>query len=192
MPIAAVSEKEEYVTSILPKERVAKAKRFVRDSDRALSLAAGYLIAKYVGESYVDIYGKPRSTTLYFSVAHSGDVAALALSPACEVGLDIEKEFEKRGSDDPAEYCLSEEEQQSYRDGTPFLSLFTAKESLAKAEGKGLISGIKDIPSLPMDGKVKYKEKVYHRHSLIKDGYFLSVTAEGEDFIIETEATYVE
>ena len=193
LPVSSVRGKEENILSVLPDKRVEKAKRFVKEDDEALSLAAGYLIARYVGEYYVDPYGKPRSERLFFNLSHSADVAALAVSTSSEVGLDIEKNCEKKDVDDLADYCLNDEEQNEYRNGRPFLSLFTAKESLAKAEGKGLFAtAVKKIPSLPLDGEVKYQNKTYHRHTLNKDGYFLSVTSEGGDFEIQTEETYVE
>lgn len=189
MNVRSIEGKEDLLT-LLPESRVKKAERCVRENDRLLSLAAGYLVYRYVGESFVDEYGKPRSKKIFFSLSHTEDVAAIALSRYRDVGVDVEGD-RSREYDDLAEHCLNEEESAFFSRGEPFLSFFTAKESLAKAEGKGLNKRIEEIPALPLNGKVAYQGKTYYRHSFRQDGLFWSVTAEGTDFLIDVEETFV-
>ena len=191
MNTAAARGKEEYLVSVLPKDRVEKAGRFINESDRLLSLCAGYLICRAVGDHYVDEFGKPRAGGRFFSVSHSGEIAAIAVCDDQNVGIDVEK---ARTDDDEAalaECCFDERENAEYAGGAPFLALFTAKESLSKAEGQGLQNDLKTIPALPLNGKVGYKGKKYYRHTCVIDGYFASVSLEKEDFIIKTEEVYV-
>lgn len=189
---SAVKGKEEYLFSVLPAERVQKARRYFYERDRLLSLAAGYLIYRLAGEAYADEAGKLRSDKLFFSVSHSEDLAALAVSEDREVGLDIEKPRSDDGKDRLAAFCFSEEEFLHYRENGGFLALFTAKESLVKAEGHGLVFDVKTVPALPADGKVEYREKEYFRHSFDVNGYVGSVTQEGEDFRVKTEEIEVQ
>ena len=183
--IAAVKGREEYLCSLLPKERVLKAQRFVVSRAAALSLGAGYLVYRYIGGYFTDEFGKPRSEDRFFNLSHSGDYAALAVCEESEIGVDIEESEDK--DEKLVNYCLCDEEKAEYAAGTEFVSLFVAKESLSKAEGRGLISDIKSIPALPLNGRVEYAGKTYYRHAFTFDGYRGSVTVEGEDFIVETE-----
>ncbi|MCR5695006.1 MAG: 4'-phosphopantetheinyl transferase superfamily protein [Clostridia bacterium] len=182
-----VKEKEEYIRSFLPEDRVEKADRYARESDRLLSLGAGYLVYRFVGECYVDDRGKPGSDRLFFSISHSGELAALAVTPEGEIGIDIEEASQDRDFEALAEFAFGDEELESFKKGEHFLRIFTAKESLAKAEGSGLRNKTKLIPALPLDGTAVYKNKTYFRHTLDVDGYFGSVTLEGDDFLMITE-----
>ena len=82
---------------------------------------------------------------------------------------------------------VSQEESKRINEKNQFLDFFVAKESLSKAYGTGLALGIKEIPALPFDGKVRYKEKTFFRHKMRIEGYFGSVSLENDDFSIEYE-----
>ena len=188
--IDEIKGKEAFLCASLPANRVDKARRFVSRDAEWLSLAAGYLISRYVGDYRIDADGKPCADGIFFNVSHSGDVAALAVSTANEVGLDIEKITDREDAR-LAAYCLCEGEYEAYLGGTPFLQLFTAKESLAKAEGHGLKRDVKSIPALPTDGAVVYLGRRYYRHPLALDGYLGAVTLLDEDFNIVTVAVTI-
>ena len=190
MDLSSLAGKEQLLWSVLPADRLEKAAKFVREEDRLRSLAGGYLIRKIVGDSFTDENGKPRAKDCHFSLSHSGNTAALAVSTSHDVGIDVEAAVRDRDEEKVARSCLSGPDLEAYLNGTPFLSLFTAKESLSKAEGHGLTEP-EIIPSLPLDGKVTYKSTVYYRHSLALNGCFASVTLEGGDFNTHTEELYV-
>ena len=189
--IRSVKEKEDLLLSVLPEKRVEKAKRFVCESDRLLSLGAGYLAYRYAGAYAEDAYGKPQSENLFFSLSHSGRFAAIAADGDRAVGLDIEKRREDAGDGATAEFCFDEEELRFYPQSGDLLPLYVSKESLAKAEGRGLSRAVKTVPALPLDGAVNYENKTYYRRSLQWRGYCVSVTLEGEDFTLDTEEVYV-
>ena len=188
---AQVEGKEAAIGALLPEERLVKANRYAFEKDRRLSLAAGYLVWRYVGEYRVDEHGKPRKEGVCFSLSHSGELAALAVSIEGEMGLDVECADTSRDQESLATYCLSEGEYRAYREGQSFLSLFTAKESLAKAEGTGLVHDVKTIPALPIDGRVNYRDKIYFRHGWVIDGYNISVSHENEDFVLALQEVQV-
>ena len=133
-----------------------------------------------------DTFMKTVPFSLFFNVSHSSDLVVIAISDSEEIGIDIEKDADK--NKELVSYCLSEEEIQEYDKGVSFLELFVSKESIAKADGKGLSSNIKSIPALPLNGKAEYMEKTFFRHNIKKEGYFVSITLENNDFyIIEEE-----
>ena len=190
MKTAAVKGREEYLYSVLPKSRALKAQRYIKEGDRLLSLAAGCLIYRVIGDFFIDEYGKPRSQNAFFGVSHSGEIAVLAVGNGREIGIDIECLQKGKDYDELAKYVFGDAELEIYRRGESFPALFTAKESLAKAEGRGIGKDVKAIPALPLNGEVGYKNKNYYRHSLEIEGYYGSVTREKEDFTIETEEVY--
>ncbi len=80
---------------------------------------------------------------LYFSLSHSGDIAACALSDR-PVGLDLEREG--RFSASLLRRCFSQAEQDAVlRSPNPdaaFAELWTRKESYLKATGEGIVSSL--------------------------------------------------
>lgn len=168
-------------------EAVSRCERFIKEDDRLLSLGSSFLIKKYVGDVYVDKFGKPRADGVFFNVSHSRDIVGIAVGARHDVGLDIEKDVPD--ADFPVNVCISPGEAAAL-DKVGFLPLFVSKESLSKAEGRGLVGDIMQIPALPFDGEVIYLGKKYFRHTVKYDGYFISVSAENEDFTIKTEELF--
>ena len=186
LDVELVKKNKSAITDFIDKSRAEKAERYLDEKDRLLSLGGSYLIKRFVGDHYIDENKKPRSDKAFFNVSHSGEKAAIAVSSDREIGLDIEKDLPVTKC--LADYCLSDEELGYSDSGQPFLKFFVAKESLAKADGKGIRKDIKLIPALPFDGEVSYDGKRYFRHSAkTKDGYFVSVTLSDKDFEITLE-----
>ena len=183
--IRSIAENKDFLFGYVDPDRALRAKRYVKESDGLLSLGAAYLIKKYVGEYSVDEKGKPHSERFFFNVSHSVDLVGIAICDCADTGLDIEKE--RPESKDIINYCLAPEEMKAYVEGKKFLSLFVAKESLAKAEGTGIFGEIKKIPALPIDGEVTYKGNIYYRHTVKKEGYYISVSIKNNDFVVITE-----
>ena len=184
LDVGLVARNESAVSAYIDGDRLKKASRYVKGNDRLLSLGGGYLIKKFVGETYIDERGKPRSETAFFNISHSGGVVGLALLKARDIGLDIECEKEIR--EELVKYSLSFKEYEKYLGGEPFLSQFVAKESLAKAEGGGISNELKIIPALPLNGEVVYLGKRYARRTFVEKDLFISVSVEGGEFKLET------
>ena len=182
---AVVADKKQYLFDFVSPDRAEKAKKYVKEEDRLLSLGGAYLIKKYVGDVTVDERGKPRSENHFFNISHSVDLVGIAISDKRDIGLDIEKDREIKGGVD--KYCLSADEFEACENGLCFLSAFVAKESLAKADGRGIVGDIKAIPALPLDGPIEYGGKCFYRHTFKMEGYRISVALEGEDFKIDAK-----
>jgi len=79
-------------------------------------------------------HGKPElaSTLLCFNLAHSGELALVALADDCDVGIDVERPGRSAAA---VARTLSEGERAS---GDDHLQIWCRKEALAKAIGGGL------------------------------------------------------
>jgi phosphopantetheinyl transferase len=121
--------------ALIPQFRKYTARRYYKEEDQLRSLAAGFLLGKYLDvKSAEDLryneYGKPflvRAGAPFFSLSHAGNFAALA-TDAVEIGVDIE----------PASAMENAEDRR----------LWTAREAAGKALGIGLWEG-EDWDSLP-------------------------------------------
>lgn len=95
--------------------------------------------------------GKPYCTDSnapYFNISHSGNCVALALSAQSEVGVDIQYYKDCNRTAIVERICSSDEifrYQQSALPIETFLCLWTQKEAVSKACGKGLSAGLKEI-----------------------------------------------
>lgn len=144
------------LSALLSREERERADRFVRSQD-ALRYRAGRgrlreLLARYVGAAPQDLVlgtgpsGKPHvvapSVHLHFNLTHSDGLAALAVSPEAEVGLDIERirplcegeldgNFSRREQGALAQLSGDERLYAFYR-------CWTRKEAFVKAHGAGL------------------------------------------------------
>jgi 4'-phosphopantetheinyl transferase len=99
----------------------------------------------------VDPRGKPwlampdrRRASLHFNLAHSGELALVAVAEGCEVGVDVERLRPVRHCDEIAERYFSTGERDAVGAAEPalrsaaFLRCWTAKEAVLKAIGTGL------------------------------------------------------
>lgn len=155
----------------LDKYRNLKAKK-----EKAVSF---YLKRKYVQDYKLDEYGKPYSDTIRFNVSHSKGLVALAISNKREIGLDLEAIRDPKNG--LLSYACSEEEQKYVRDGRSFFEIWTAKESLVKASGRGIDRAAKSIPALPLSGYKNYLDEDYYSVSISFGNYVFSVTLKGKE-----------
>ena len=133
-----------HLTAFLPPERQAKTERYRFERDKLLSLAAGLLIYKETGggELVFGEHGKPylKDGSTFFSVSHSGCVAAIATDTS-EVGCDVESipdETRLRLAD--RFYHPNERDYVCSADDKPraFCRIWTRKEAYLKMTGEGI------------------------------------------------------
>lgn len=167
--------------------RFEKSKKFRFEEDRLRSLGAAVLLNKVLGLCENDIkigeYGKPYSEKIKekFSISHSGDYCVLAVS-GNEVGVDIEKIS-------PAHLNVAKrvftEEEIAYVNGDSekFFALWTMKESISKAVGKGMLIHFNGFSVLPvLDGSsVSVENGNFYGKNLTFKGYSLSACTDGTD-----------
>lgn len=137
--------------------------------------ASIYLKNKYIGRYYLNEFGKPISEEVCFNISHSHGLLALVIDKV-NIGIDIEKirNIEK----DVIDYISSEKEKEYIKDEVSFYEIWTSKEALVKAEGRGIKEKISLIPSLPLNGVITYKDKTYRNVTRKYQDYILTVSRE--------------
>ena len=166
-------------------EDIDRADRYKRTQDKILHLVSAYLKRKYVGEWETTAHGKPVSASVCFNVSHTDGLVAIALSDE-SVGLDVERV--RPVEDELRAYIASPEEKEKILTDEDFFSVWTAKESLAKAEGAGLIEKPERIPAFPLCGEKNYRKQTFYSATSALQGYIFSVTRKGnEPFLLTPE-----
>ncbi|MEG0323127.1 MAG: 4'-phosphopantetheinyl transferase superfamily protein [Raoultibacter sp.] len=144
--------------SCLSPARLARSQKFRFEEDRARCLAAGYLIEhvlrvpeeSLIKGEFGKLYGA-ESPTCYFNVSHAGNYVVL-VQASHEVGVDVELVggYDRR----VAKKCYTPEEMEwldTQHSDEAFYRLWTAKESIMKATGRGFDFPPESFSVLPMD-----------------------------------------
>jgi 4'-phosphopantetheinyl transferase len=150
----------------------ARARRFRFQQDR-VRFVDRHVFVRRVLASYLDVepgdvtirispYGRPqldRSTGFGFSVSHSDELAVLAVARTHGVGIDIERVRPTDGELEIAATMFTKPELTLLRTAAPdsraqlFLELWTRKESLVKAIGRGLSLRLDSFSVVDGDGR---------------------------------------
>lgn len=146
----------------LSKEESLRSERIIKTSDRQK-----YIIRKAILREILSLYfttdkqdisydknpfGKPyciRPSICRFNLSHSKDVVTYIISDKYEVGIDIEYKGKERSFVEIAKTCFTKDESYqveiSENKSAVFYKIWTAKEAVLKADGIGLMGGIKSI-----------------------------------------------
>lgn len=175
---------DESTLNSFPKARIEKINKLKKQSDKILSYGAGVLINKYVLKGDKSTYytgenGKPYSTTGdFFSVSHSGNYIALAVSDkevGCDIQISNEREYLKIAKfvfhKNEIELLNSTDDKKA-----TFFEIWTKKEAFLKLLGTGFQRKATDI-DLSQD-IYKENDKNYFFANWKKDEYFISVCYE--------------
>ena len=154
LTLAEAARLNDAVTSRFPK-RLTRAERMRNENDTLRCLGAGALLAFAlgIGEEQLEIEpnGKPFAPQLnkQFNLSHSGEYIVLAVSDGA-VGVDVQQIGAAR--EKVARRCFTEEERRWLeQEDERFFTVWTLKESVVKAVGKGLrlpLSGFSVLPLL--------------------------------------------
>lgn len=132
----------------IPKEEQHRIMRLRQKSDRILATEGIKLVQSMSGD-LTDFkrteYGKPyfKDKQNYFNISHAGDIVICAFSENQNLGIDIEKKEEVTIGD--FHLMMRPEEIDETRNLHDFYSLWTQKEALIKAIGKGFSIDVKSL-----------------------------------------------
>ncbi|MDR1657428.1 MAG: 4'-phosphopantetheinyl transferase superfamily protein [Deltaproteobacteria bacterium] len=172
----------------LPPYRQAKITALRQLPDQARSATAGLLMLTVLGvtsdrQVVFGPHGAPALTRgeCHFSLSHSGDWVALSVW-GCLCGVDVETVRQKPVSESLAARVLTEEEMTYFNqwgcDPMLFSALWTRKESLVKAIGRG-IDLIERCPVLPLAPSIRRRwGRLWRLWSLSLPGAVLSLASE--------------
>ena len=159
--------------SFLTSERLNRINRMAAEDEKLRLAAAGLLLAKYLdvnedNQLAYNRYGRPYlvNDVRRFSLSHGGNYAVLAVSDI-DIGVDIEK-ADRSARAVMQKFFLPEERSWIEEDLSEprFAIVWTRKESIAKADGRGLAMPLRDVSALTHEG--------WHVESISFDGHVIS------------------
>jgi 4'-phosphopantetheinyl transferase len=192
------------LADLLSDSERARANRYRLPDDRRRSIIARAATRRLLG-LYLDAdpralviveeeHGKPAllDRAIEFNASHSGDLVALAFAKDTPVGIDVERRRELHDCLALARRYFSAEElgivSSSADAGDAFFTIWTAKEAIVKASGKGIGGG--DLHGFTVPFREPQLRPVIDGWSVAAidpqmDGYYAAVAARaGERRII--------
>jgi len=174
----------------------ARADRYRFPDDRRRSIVARAatrrFLGRYLGSDPSSLvideeeFGKPvlRGRAIEFNASHSGDLVAFACATETAVGIDVERRRELTDTLALARRYFSAEElaivERAIDRGDAFFAIWTAKEAIVKASGKGIGTG--DLHGFTVPFRDPQLRPVIDGWSVAaidpnRDGYYAAVAA---------------
>ncbi len=154
-----ILEREIY-EGVLSQDERTRCGRFMFESDRVRCITARgglrWLLSSYCGIPPEELgiqagdYGKPAlrdsRVPAQFNVSHSGDYILIGITAGAQCGVDIERSTAHRSEQAIADrFFCSREAEWLRRTENGFLRLWTTKEAIIKAIGRGLSIPLSDV-----------------------------------------------
>jgi len=189
----------------------ARADRYRFPDDRRRSIVARAATRLFLGRSLgsdpaalvidEEEFGKPvlRGRAIEFNASHSGDLVALAFAKKTAVGVDVERRRTLTDTLALARRYFSAEEvaivEGAADAGDAFFAIWTAKEAIVKASGKGIGSG--DLHGFTVPFRDPQLRPVVDGWSVAaldpnREGYFAAVAARGIQWHIAVKSITAE
>ncbi|MFO1104263.1 MAG: 4'-phosphopantetheinyl transferase superfamily protein [Methylocystis sp.] len=197
------------LATLLDESETARAQRFAFESDRRAYVAAHALLRARLSQRSIDVsprewrfgatpHGKPfllgPSAGLSVSLSHTRGMVAVAIASGREIGVDVESALTPRNALNVAERYFAPEEAELLRSESDpvtrneiFFAIWTLKEAVLKADGRGLARGLDSFvvrlspPAITSDSGENYVVAQWRR-----GGFFIAAAAQGgADFRIE-------
>jgi 4'-phosphopantetheinyl transferase len=195
----------ETLAALLTDSERGRANRYRFDDDRRRSIVARAATRRLLGR-YLDAdprelaiveeeHGKPvlPNRQMEFNASHSGNLVALAFATETAVGIDVECRRRLHDVVALAQRYFSEEELTIVRSSSDpadaFFAIWTAKESIVKASGKGIATG--DLHGFTVPFRQRQLLPVTDGWSVAAvdpplDGYYAAVAARSGDHQINS------
>jgi len=188
----------------LPPDIQKKISRYIRWQDRQAGLFGKILLSEglksYSGSSLTlydlsyNQFGRPFiNSDIDFNISHSGEYILCAVTENGKVGIDIEK-IRDIDLSDFRQYMTDDEWQRIKEADKPyekFYEYWTMKESVVKAEGKGLSISLTDI--LFDDKKAFFNKRIWFLNEIFFESCykcFLASNLENSDIQIREIKLY--
>ena len=166
--------------SIFSLEDKKQLEQFTNEKVRREKTLSLYVKRKYIGEHYLNESGKPLSKDKFFNISHKDQYLVFVIDEV-PVGVDIE--HLKPVKEGLINFIASEEEKMYIKDEQSFYEIWTSKEAITKANGKGIKQKIDTIPSLPLNDIHTFEGKTYCNRTAVFKDYVITVSREkNEDY----------
>ena len=178
-------EKTKIDDSIFSLEDKKQLEQYTNDNVRREKTLSLYVKREYIGEYFLNESGKPLSKDKFFNISHKDQYLVFVIDEV-PVGVDIE--HVKPVKDGLINFIASEEEKAYIKDKQSFYEIWTSKEAITKANGKGIKQKIDTIPSLPLDNIHTFEGKTYCNRTVVFKDYVITVSREShEDYRLTIE-----
>ncbi|MEA2413437.1 MAG: 4-phosphopantetheinyl transferase [Thermoanaerobaculia bacterium] len=209
--VSVADEVIESLANLLTIPERARADRYRFPDDRRRSIVARAatrrFLARYLGSDPTTLvideeeFGKPvlHGREIEFNASHSGDLVALAFAKETEVGVDVERRRKLTDTLALARRYFSAEEvaivERAADAGDAFFAIWTAKEAIVKASGKGIGTG--DLHGFTVPFRDPQLRPVVNGWSAAvldpnREGYFAAVAARGSEWRIAVKSITAE
>lgn len=183
--LSEIRSSEGKLIACADKQRREKALRFLHKDDRLRSLAAGYLMKKFLPHFSEDrlCFGKDGKPFLKggpaFSVSHGGEYVVLAIDEKAEgVGVDVEPIAGMEVYRPILQsYATPNEQRAIGNDALKAVWIWTRKESLYKTYGEG-VSDFLELPETLEDRVMFFGAECFLK-SWQEDGHMFSAALRG-------------
>lgn len=178
----------------LPKEAEQKVLAYHQIEDRKRTLLGKMILLDYLEKhttlTLFDIkhtkYNKPYidSSNINFNISHSGKYVVCAFSKSNPIGIDIEEISTNINLNDFKDFLPKSDFSMIDKSPNPlktFYTIWTKKEALLKADGKGLFNDIKKVQII--DDKISFENRDYFTYSYEIDNHIISLIYKNKDDI---------
>ena len=164
--------------SLFSREDKKQLEQYKNEKVRREKTLSLYVKRKYVGDYYLNESGKPLSSDKYFNISHKNQYLVFIMDEI-PVGIDIE--HIKPVKEALVKYIASEEEKAYIKDELSFYEVWTNKEAITKANGKGIKQKVDTIPSLPINSIHTFEGKKYCNRTITFNDYVITVSREKDE-----------
>jgi len=178
----------------LPEEIIERNKRFIRWQDRQANILGKLLLIEWLKNNDFDPfilkdikytkYGRPfLDLDIDFNISHSGQYVICAFAKGFKIGIDIEKIQEHNFDSFKSIFTTSEYQSIVHSNNSlkQFYEYWTQKESIIKANGKGLSIPLQEIDLYNNQTKVNlYNEDWYLFELDFYENYSAQLTSNKE------------
>jgi len=197
----------EALAKLLTIQERARADRYRFPDDRRRSIVARAAARRFLGRALgsdpatfvidEEEFGKPvlRGREIEFNASHSGDLVALAVARETAVGVDVERRRKMTDTLALARRYFSAEEvaivERAADSDDAFFAIWTAKEAIVKASGKGIGTG--DLHGFTVPFRDPRLRPVVDGWSVAaldpnREGYFAAVAARDGEWRIAVKS----
>ena len=164
--------------SLFSFEDKKKLEQYTNEKTRREKTLSLYVKRKYVGEYHVGESGKPLADDKYFNISHKDKYLAFVLD---EVPIGIDIEHIKPINERLIAFIANDQEKLYIKDELSFFEIWTNKEAITKAHGKGIRQMVETIPSLPLNSGHTFDNKLYYNRTVQFQDYVITVSREKDE-----------
>ena len=186
--------------NIVSKQEQQKILEMQHEKDRCLSLVGKLLLLYSLNQNLTQkvnrlpkfeytLYGKPQweNISSFFNISHSGNMVACAYGYDKNIGIDVEL-IKNYNTNEFAIILTAKEYEQLQKSSNiiKFIRIWTIKEAVLKADGRGFYADPQKI--IIQDNKAYFENRILSiKSKTIREQYLISIASEFDSEILYKE-----